>query len=297
MLIAVIILLLLVGALGGFLAGLLGVGGGLIFIPIITLLLGNHQLSNSDIVRFTLANSIALVFISGLSGILRQIKIGTYELKQSVLIGIPGAMSAAAMSFAIQHGNWYSKERFQSVFLGFLLISISNMLFFKDKSEPNATISLPTKPHLNNYFISIFVGIFAGSVVSLSGLGGGIIMVPLFRMLLKFPVKKATSLSLSIVPMLSIFPLTQYLLNNNAPAIFLSEKFSSNAFLKIDFFEPAFLQSNYIIWPYFLPMAIGAFIFSSFGQKVAPKVPVIWIRVIFALLSTSILIKTLYELF
>ncbi len=297
MLIAVIILLLLVGALGGFLAGLLGVGGGLIFIPIITLLLGNHQLSNSDIVRFTLANSIALVFISGLSGILRQIKIGTYELKQSVLIGIPGAMSAAAMSFAIQHGNWYSKERFQSVFLGFLLISISNMLFVKDKSEPNATISLPTKPHLNNYFISIFVGIFAGSVVSLSGLGGGIIMVPLFRMLLKFPVKKATSLSLSIVPMLSIFPLTQYLLNNNAPAIFLSEKFSSNAFLKIDFFEPAFLQSNYIIWPYFLPMAIGAFIFSSFGQKVAPKVPVIWIRVIFALLSTSILIKTLYELF
>jgi uncharacterized membrane protein YfcA len=297
MVLLVLIVLLLVGALGGFLAGLLGVGGGLIFIPIISLLLENHHLSNSDIVRFTLANSIALVFISGLSGILRQIKIGSYELKQSLLIGIPGALSAAAMSYAIQHGNWYSKERFQTVFLGFLIISISNMLFVTDKSEAQSTnFSKPTSPK-NNFLISTLVGILAGSVVSLSGLGGGIIMVPMFRMLLKFPVKRATSLSLSIVPLLSIFPLTQYLINSNAPSIFKPEKFTSDAFLRIDFLDPTFLQSNYIIWPYFLPMAIGAFIFSSFGQKVAPKVPVIWIRVIFALLSASILIKTLYELF
>lgn len=293
MLLAVVLILLIVGSIGGFLAGLLGVGGGLIFIPVLTVLLGNHNLTNEEIVRFTLANSIALVFISGFSGIIRQIKLKTFDIKQSLTIGIPGAISAAVMSYAIQNGDWYSKQRFQMVFLSFLIISISNMLFIKDKETIPSEIHKP----LNKSIISSLVGIFAGSVVSLSGLGGGIIMVPLFRMLLKLPVKKATALSLSIVPLLSILPLSQYISNTQAPFIFQPDSFQANAFLKIQFFIPQWLQSNYIIWPYFLPMAIGAFVFSSFGQKVAPKVPVIWIRVIFALLSASILIKTLYELF
>lgn len=293
MLFAVVLLLLIVGSLGGFLAGLLGVGGGLIFIPVLTLLLGNHQLTNEELVRFTLANSIALVFISGFSGIIRQIKLKSFDLKQSLTIGIPGAISAALMSYTIQNGDWYSKQRFQTVFLFFLIISITNMLFIKDKETKIDEINKPQRKTI----ISSFVGIFAGSVVSLSGLGGGIIMVPLFRMLLKLHVKKATALSLSIVPLLSIIPLTQYLTNSQAPFIFNPNSFQADAFLIIQFFQPQWLQSHYIIWPYFLPMAIGAFVFSSFGQKVAPKVPVIWIRVIFALLSASILIKTLYELF
>lgn len=293
MLIAVVFLLLIVGSIGGFLAGLLGVGGGMIFIPVLTILLGNHQLSNEELVRFTLANSIALVFVSGFSGIIRQIKLKTFNLKQSLTIGIPGAISATLMSSAIQNGNWYSKHQFQTVFLFFLIVSISNMLLIKDK---NANFEEDNNPKQKT-IISLFVGIFAGSVVSLSGLGGGIIMVPLFRMLLKLPVKKATALSLSIVPLLSILPLSQYISNSQAPFIFLPNSFQSDAFLKIQFFQPQWLQSHYIIWPYFLPMAFGAFVFSSFGQKVAPKVPVIWIRAIFALLSASILIKTLYELF
>ncbi len=295
MLIGIFFLLLTVGAIGGFLAGLLGVGGGLIFIPIITLLLQNHSISNEEMVRFTLANSIALVFISGVAGIVRQIKLQTYNLKQSINIGIPGAVAAATMSHLIQHGNWYSKQQFQTVFLGFLLLSIANMLLVKEKIETQD--SNPILPNKHLFVQSAIVGIFAGSVVSLSGLGGGIIMVPLFRMLLKLPIKKATSLSLSIVPILSILPLSQYLLNSNAPRIFEYSNSQIQQLLSPYNLHSNLLQTNYLVWPYFLPMAIGAFTFSSFGQKVAPKVPVITIRIIFAILSFSILVKTVYELF
>ena len=274
-----ILLLILGGCLGGFLAGLLGVGGGLIYIPLLSILLSQQSgLSSDEIVKFTLANSFGLVFLSGISGISRQIKLKIYNFKNSLFIGIPGAIAASSMSYFIQNGNWYQKEKFQIVFLFFLIISISNMLFGK-KEE----IKLGSDSPQNELFIQIAVGIFAGIVVSLSGLGGGIVMVPLFRWLLKKPIHEATALSLSIVPLISIFPIIQYLTAPNVPQL---NQYGFN-----------FPQSGFLVWPYFIPMAAGVIFFSSFGQKTAPKVSVFWLRVIFASLSTIILIKTLYEIF
>jgi uncharacterized membrane protein YfcA len=272
--------------MGGFLAGLLGVGGGMLFIPVIHEYLSSYSLSTDEIVKYTLGNSIALVFISGVSGTFRQIKMGTWDWKQSLQIGIPGALSSLAMSYAITHGDWYNKQRFQTVFLGFLLLSIGNMIFGKSKaSKSNETAANPQENQNHttatnetpSRWLPTLVGILAGTVVSLSGLGGGIIMVPLFRMLLKKPMHQATSLSLSIVPILSISSLLQYTLSQPIHPI-----------------NP--LQTGYLLWIILIPMMAGVMFFSSFGQKTAPRVPVLWLRVIFAVLSSIILIKTLIEI-
>ncbi|MEY3716200.1 MAG: hypothetical protein RL285_75 [Bacteroidota bacterium] len=268
------LLLLLCGSVGGFLAGLLGVGGGMLFIPVINEYLSSYPLTTDELVKYTLANSIALVFMSGVSGIFRQKKMGTWDWKQSLYIGIPGAVSSLAMSMAIEQGDWYSKTRFQTVFLGFLLLSIANMIWGKTaaKSTDTQVNDAKTSP-----ILPILVGIIAGCVVSLSGLGGGIIMVPLFRMLLKKTMHQATALSLSIVPILAIASLLQYGLN--APS---------------DTINP--FQWGYLLGILLLPMLLGVMFFSSFGQKTAPRVPVLWLRVIFAVLSSIILIKTLIEI-
>ena len=268
------LLLLLCGSLGGFLAGLLGVGGGMLFIPVINEYLSHYPLTTDELVKYTLANSIALVFMSGVSGIFRQKKMGTWDWKQSLYIGIPGAMSSLAMSMAIEQGDWYNKTRFQTVFLGFLLLSIVNMIWGKTVPKTTENVSEEAKTTL---VLPILVGIIAGCVVALSGLGGGIIMVPLFRMLLKKPMHQATALSLSIVPILAIASLLQYGLNTPTNAI--------NPF-----------QWGYLLGILLLPMLMGVMFFSSFGQKTAPRVPVLWLRVIFAVLSSIILIKTLIEI-
>jgi uncharacterized membrane protein YfcA len=212
--------------------------------------------------------------MSGVSGIFRQKKMGTWDCKQSLYIGIPGAVSSLAMSMAIEQGDWYSKTRFQTVFLGFLLLSIANMIWGKTASKSTDTQVNDAK---TSPILPILVGIIAGCVVSLSGLGGGIIMVPLFRMLLKKPMHQATALSLSIVPILAIASLLQYGLN--APS---------------DTINP--FQWGYLLGILLLPMLLGVMFFSSFGQKTAPRVPVLWLRVIFAVLSSIILIKTLIEI-
>jgi uncharacterized membrane protein YfcA len=275
--------LILIGSIGGLLAGIMGVGGGLIFIPVLTYLFSQHGLPTDEIVKFTLANSIALVFASGISGIFRQYRMGIYNFKNSLSVGIPGAAAAALTSYLIQQGSWYNNQRFSYVFLLFLLISISNMLFVPDPRHPSPDPRLPSPDPRHpspdpRTLKPIFVGLLAGSVVSLSGLGGGIIMVPLFRMFLKMPTKSATALSLSVVPLLAILPIIQYINQPSVPNLPL-------------------WHTQYLVWPYYLPMATGVIFFSSFGQKLATKMSAISIRVIFALLSLTILIKTVYELF
>ena len=279
--------LLLLGSFGGLLAGLLGVGGGMLFIPVITSYLHQYDISSAEMVKFTLANSIALVFMSGVSGTFRQIKMGTWQWKQSLTIGIPGAISNYFMTQAIQDGNWYQKEVFQGVFLGFLGLSILNMIFGKSKSsrqkdnKGNPQIEEQSTPYQFNLmqdWPSMLVGIFAGTIVALSGLGGGIIMVPLFLIILKKSMHSATALSLSIVPILSISALIKY------TSITATHQVSS-------------YQTGYLLWIMLIPMLLGVIFFSSLGQKLATKVPVVWLRVIFALLSAFILVKTLLELY
>ena len=279
--------LLLLGSFGGMLAGLLGVGGGMLFIPVITSYLHQYDISSAEMVKFTLANSIALVFMSGVSGTFRQIKMGTWQWKQSLTIGIPGAISNYFMTQAIQDGDWYQKEVFQGVFLGFLGLSILNMIFGKSKSSQpkdgngNPQIDEQSTPYQFNLiqdWPSMLVGIFAGTIVALSGLGGGIIMVPLFLIILKKSMHSATALSLSIVPILSISALIKYI------SITPTHQVSS-------------YQTGYLLWIMLIPMLLGVIFFSSLGQKIATKVPVVWLRVIFALLSAFILIKTLLELY
>ena len=279
--------LLLLGSFGGLLAGLLGVGGGMLFIPVITSYLHQYDISSAEMVKFTLANSIALVFMSGVSGTFRQIKMGTWQWKQSLTIGIPGAISNYFMTQAIQDGNWYQKEFFQGVFLGFLGLSILNMIFGKSKSSrqkdnnSNPQIEEQSTPYQFNLmqdWPSMLVGIFAGTIVALSGLGGGIIMVPLFLIILKKSMHSATALSLSIVPILSISALIKY------TSITATHQVSS-------------YQTGYLLWIMLIPMLLGVIFFSSLGQKMATKVPVVWLRVIFALLSAFILVKTLLELY
>lgn len=279
--------LLLLGSFGGLLAGLLGVGGGMLFIPVITSYLHQYDISSAEMVKFTLANSIALVFMSGVSGTFRQIKMGTWQWKQSLTIGIPGAISNYFMTQAIQDGDWYQKDIFQGVFLGFLGLSILNMIFGKSKSplpkngKGNPQINEQSTPYqfsLIQDWPSMLVGIFAGTIVALSGLGGGIIMVPLFLIILKKSMHSATALSLSIVPILSISALIKYI------SITPTHQVSS-------------YQTGYLLWIMLIPMLLGVIFFSSLGQKIATKVPVVWLRVIFALLSAFILVKTLLELY
>ena len=135
-----IVILLLIGVIGGFLAGMLGVGGGIIFIPILTYFFEKEGLSSTDVVKATLANSLFLVLGSGVSGTLRQLSDKSLNWMNTLIIGLPGGAVSYLISQSIATGDWYKPFVFQLVFLVFLKLSILKMLL-PDKMKSSVSIS------------------------------------------------------------------------------------------------------------------------------------------------------------
>jgi uncharacterized membrane protein YfcA len=88
----------LIGLLAGIVAGLLGVGGGALFVPALTIGLGLSQLDAE-------ATSLLAIVPVALVGALRQRGHGNVDLRTGALLGllgIAGAVAGAAIANAVQ---------------------------------------------------------------------------------------------------------------------------------------------------------------------------------------------------
>ncbi|HVF79212.1 MAG TPA: TSUP family transporter [Solirubrobacteraceae bacterium] len=79
----------LIGLLAGIVAGLLGVGGGALFVPALTIGLGLSQLDAE-------ATSLLAIIPVALVGVLRQRRHGNVDLRTGALLGLLGVAGAVA---------------------------------------------------------------------------------------------------------------------------------------------------------------------------------------------------------
>ncbi len=75
-----IALVVLIGAIGGVLAGLFGVGGGIIFVPTLALVLGLTQLHAE-------ASSLLAILPAAIVGTWRQRRYGNVDVRAAAVIG------------------------------------------------------------------------------------------------------------------------------------------------------------------------------------------------------------------
>lgn len=75
------------GAAAGMLAGLMGVGGGVLMVPILTLLFGFP-------VVLAKGTSLAVIFPTALVGTIRNVRRGTADLRHAAIVGAGGIVSA-----------------------------------------------------------------------------------------------------------------------------------------------------------------------------------------------------------
>jgi uncharacterized membrane protein YfcA len=84
---------IVVGALAGLLAGLLGVGGGILFVPALTVFLGLDQVDAE-------ATSLLAIMPMALVGAWRQYRYGNVRMPDALVLGplaIPGAVAGVAI--------------------------------------------------------------------------------------------------------------------------------------------------------------------------------------------------------
>jgi len=187
------LLLLISGFLGGVLAGLLGIGGGIIFLLILSFILPVLGIADEEFVQYQLANSMVGVFFATLSSSISLIKIKQFYFKQVGLVAI-GSVLASYITFQfVVNTSWFTREKFSVV----ILVILGYMLFrvIKSVAKPNKIVVLE-KVSFVKFFLT---GLGGGSIAALSGLGGGVIMVPMFYGWFKLDYKVAKSISLGVI--------------------------------------------------------------------------------------------------
>ena len=112
--------LLLLGSVTGFLAGLLGIGGGMLLVPFLTLILDHRGVPADLAVKMAIATSMSTILFTSLSSVRAHHRRGAvrWDLVRGLAPGIVvGGLLAGAGVFALLKGAWLAI--FFALFVGF----------------------------------------------------------------------------------------------------------------------------------------------------------------------------------
>ncbi len=159
--------LMILGAGTGFLAGLLGIGGGMILTPFFTLLLSHAGMPAEHVVHVAIATSMGTILFTSLSSV-RAHASRNAVMWDVVKLAAPGILIGAVAGAQIT--GMLSTFWIGLIFAGFVYFSATKMLF---GSKPKPTRALPGS-------LGLFgIGGVIGMISALVGAGGGFISVPI----------------------------------------------------------------------------------------------------------------------
>ena len=162
-----IIELALLGICTGFLAGLLGIGGGMIMVPFLTFMLSQRGIDANLTVKMAIATSMATIIFTSISSVRAHHNRGAvrWDLVKGLAPGIVlGSMIASMGVFAMLKGANLA------IFFG-LFVGFSATQMFLDK-KPAPSRQVPGTAGL------VAAGSAIGFLSGLVGAGGGFISVP-----------------------------------------------------------------------------------------------------------------------
>jgi len=170
--------LILLGFAGGVLGSMIGLGGGIIVVPVLTFMGFPPTAAASNSLFAALSNATASTISYS-----RQKRIEFSLGLKLGLLSIPGTILGAILSTDV------SPDIFKILF-GFVLIASAAYIFFRKKIETR-------EKTLSKQMMLFAVGasFFAGIISSFFGIGGGIIFVPLMVIGMGMTMKKAAPTS------------------------------------------------------------------------------------------------------
>jgi uncharacterized membrane protein YfcA len=182
------------GFFAGYMGGLLGVGGGLVFVLIIPETARRLGIPESDIVAVTIANSLACTFFTTFAAGIKRIAADSSVRRSAGIIGLSSTViSILVLNFIVNRGL-LSPFIFDAFFL-LIVAYLMLRLFLKWKSVNDFSEAVPEK----NDRVLWITGFFSGVLSPLSGLGGGIVVVPVLHSILHYPIRMAQSISFGVI--------------------------------------------------------------------------------------------------
>lgn len=156
------------GALAGVLAGLFGVGGGLIVVPILALLMPTLGVPHEIVMQVAIGTSLGVISLTSLSSARAHLKRGSVD--RAALVGlVPGLIVGALLGAHVADALSGALLR-NVVGIGALAVALQ-MIWVKPKPAA-ADAHRPSLPELG------IAGTVIGAASALIGIGGGSLNVP-----------------------------------------------------------------------------------------------------------------------
>ena len=177
--------LLAVGFGAGILGGLLGIGGSVVMIPILTLVFHHDQ-------HVSQAAAMTVNILVASAAFLRHRRAGTVRAK---LVGrlLPAALVCIYLGvLASEHFDGFRLQQVYGVFLIYVIIMNIRKLTRRGRSEDAKSRD---EDLVMSWPRTLVVGGITGFAAGLLGIGGGIIAVPLMQTIVRAPLRIAIAAS------------------------------------------------------------------------------------------------------
>ncbi|MCK4865319.1 MAG: sulfite exporter TauE/SafE family protein [Gammaproteobacteria bacterium] len=246
-----ILILLVSGAVAGMFAGLLGIGGGIIIVPVLAMVFTSQGVSIDVLMHVAIGTSLATIVITSLSSIRahHKHKAIDWPVVRVIATGVfVGGLVGAVIAKLIPG------EDLKFIFSIFMLLIAAQMYF---GNEAKAHRSLPHK------FGMLIAGTSIGSIASLMGVGGGSMSVP-FLTWCNMNIRKAVATSSAIG-----FPI----------ALAGTIGFIVTGWSVVD--RPV-MSFGYVNLPAFLSIVVASVLFAPVGAWIAHRISPVILKRIFA---------------
>lgn len=246
-----LLLYLLLGAFAGTLAGLLGVGGGLVIVPALMFVFRGQGFVEAFVVHLAVGTSLATIVFTSISSIRAHHRRGAVlwpvvrQLTPGIVVGsLIGAAIADAMPAAV----------LRTVFGVFELAVAAEMAFGR---KPSPHRRLPALPGM------FAVGSVFGGLSAIIGIGGGTLTVP-FLIWCNVAMRNAVATSAACGLPIAVA--------------------GTAGFVLTGWGEPGLPEwsTGYVYWPALLVIALATVVFAPLGARLAHTLPAATLKRFFA---------------
>jgi uncharacterized membrane protein YfcA len=253
------------GAVVGFAAGLLGIGGGMMLVPFLTMLLPIFGVPKELVVHAAIATSMATIVFTSVSSM------RAHQAKRAILWSIVAVMGPGMIVGGLLSGGAvfsYVSGAWLSLFFG-LFVMYFGLRMFSSKA-PAQSRTMPGKA------VTTAAGVGIGFASGLLGAGGGFLSVP-FMTRGNVKVHNAVATSAALGFFIAIANSVGYIYSG------FEEVQGQDGML------------GYIYWPALLVLSALSMLTAPLGARCAHRLPVATLKRVFACLLFALASYMLYE--
>jgi len=205
----IIHLLILLGAglVAGFVAGLIGVGGGIIFAPVLFFYYQSTGIAADVIAPLTIGSSLFCTLLAAIASAWKQYGKDAVITHVAVTVGIFSALSVFLTTRFVTTQPWYDGNAFQVVFSIVLLTVVARMVTVRNVRDDRAETA---RERTLGWPALAAVGTAAGTVSAAAGVGGGVVLVPAYSQFMRLPIRLAVGTSSTTIVLISLAGVLNY---------------------------------------------------------------------------------------